>query len=153
MDNYIADLAVIIKRGPSVWWPKGGEAEILQQLRNPDPRFLYLRFDVSRSATPTLEALRPLLEAGHEQYMKSPADNFFDHFYKDTTPFQDFETWRRYFQCYDLQQTTHLTVPMIVDQVYGVEDGAVNTAAGALRRVRKVIRFAENQIWHPPDVN
>ena len=153
VNNYIADLAVIMKRGPSQWWPQGGEVEILQQLRNPDPRFLYFRVDVSREATPTLEALRPFLDQGHERYMQMPTDNFFDRFYKAETPFRDFEAWRRYFQCYDLQETTDLSIGEITDQVYGVGEGSASTTSKFLGRVRKVIKFAEDNIWPPPDTN
>ncbi|MCG3775476.1 MAG: hypothetical protein JW395_2316 [Nitrospira sp.] len=150
----VTDLTALITEEPSAWWPNGGAAELLQQLRHPDPRFVYYRLDVSRPASPILKTLRPLLRAAHEQYRHKPADLLLDPFYKGTTPFQNIETWRRYFQCYDLKRTTTHTMLAIADQVYGEEDdGAVNTTMTALRRVRKVIRYAEQHRWPPPDVN
>ncbi len=149
----VTDLTAMITQGPSAWWPNGGAAELFQQLQHPDPRFVYYRLDVSRTASPILKTLRPLLRAAHAHYRHTPVAHLLDAFYNGTTPFQNIETWRRYFQCYDLQHTTTRTVVEIADQVYGEEDGAVNTTMTALRRVRKVIRCAEQHRWPPPDVN
>jgi hypothetical protein len=74
-DTHILDLAVVAKLGPSVFWPRGGEAEILHLLRNPLPRFICLRLDVFSSPSAIIDNLRPFLVEKCKQYKDTPTND------------------------------------------------------------------------------
>src|SRR5262249_53705482 len=118
----ILDLAVVAKLGPSVFWPRGGETEVLHSLRNPLPRFIYLRLDMSSSPTALINSLRPLLTNRHSQYRDTAIiDHPLERLHKEIryASSLDIPTWIDYFKCYDLWWCDRLSYSQISHKVYG----------------------------------
>lgn len=150
VDVGILDLAAVVNLGPSPWWPRGGEAAILELLHSPLPRFVCLRLDISHSPSSIIESLRPLLEERSKQYEKTPPKDALEQMHRENrkTTFRDITAWIKYFQCYDLRHCEDLSYGKIAIKVYGTQI-ARDRAEQAVRRVSRAIKAAESNTCPP----
>lgn len=124
--------------------PSDGLADCLAYLRNSNPRFLCLRIDTSHPVGTIIARLRSLLREKQKQATKVLPDNlvgFSDRLQK--TPFRKIKAWLEYLQCYDLFQSGK-TTEATGKQVYNGNDNESDRANLAIRRVKYLIKYAED---------
>ena len=148
IEKDIVDLQTLIHLGPSPWWPKGGATELLHALQAPRPRFIHVRLDVSQTPSALIQALRPFLDAKHEQLLQSPAQEPLEQQHRQNMKpaFREVEAWIKYFQCYDLRCRDQLSYVRIARKIYGARC-TQDRAKKAILRVKRVIRDAVAKNW------
>lgn len=147
----ITDLTELVKLGPSIFWPKGGEREILDSLRNPPSQYVYIKLDLYHGVKPLLEALSPYLKEKREAWEASSPQNVVEEWYRTIIDpvFWDVGAWVKYLQCYDLLVSSDsLSYGQIAQKVYGTPRGR-DTAENAIREIERIIAAAETKNWPP----
>ncbi|MDR4470335.1 MAG: hypothetical protein MRJ68_18895 [Nitrospira sp.] len=151
---------------------------ILGPLRKPKdhglerpPRALWVALDPARSPSALLKGLRPFLEQAHKPYKRAQgglADPFLEvswgwptHWEPYRHPrkpppiygFKGIKTWLDYFRCYDLRVTQALSFGQIAQRVYGKNTPQTyERAEQGCKRVRQLIKYAEQKQWPPPPI-
>ncbi len=152
MDLGILDLGILATLPPRVQihhdnmilcGPTDGLADCLAYLQNRNPRFLCLRIDTRHPVKTIIDGLRPLLTEKHRQAqaVSLPAWLAFYECLKKT-PVRTIKSWLDYLRCYDLFQNGESTVAA-GEAVYGDNDAATEHANSAKRRVRVLIKDAD----------
>lgn len=166
-DPNILDLKIVAKvpkggvkytTGHFNFWQNGGEATVLEFLRDPTPEVLCLAIPMKASPTALIERLYPLIQARHKEAMNVPPDERTIRINNVTKCFfEDVAAWRRYIQCYDLWKSGHLSQKEIAYQIYPGTDRlcseevskAVQNVKSGIKQVRQMIKSAEKGVWPP----
>ena len=167
-----------ITRDKTTWCGYDGEQDILESLRNSNPRFVYLRFDLAHPIDTILESkkLRRLLKKKREQFHKQPKARTipivsllrrpspsdvgdpevifrgpafaFSDRQRKWTPFKDISNWLNYLKCDDLREKGHSPQEIAAKVYPGMKQGAEKYYS-AIKRVKQAIKSAENGTWPP----
>jgi hypothetical protein len=141
------------------------QSNLEQAILNKDPRYLWVRIDAAYPPTRILKALKKELEKrhktlnvispelGHTVLVSSPSEiwgDFQPRHPSKKPPLLSIKTWIDYFRCYDLRRCKALSYGQIAHKVYGDSKNKYEVAEKAVKRVGKLIEYAESNNWPPP---